>query len=314
MIKIKVAIAFMASSLLCQGGMAVEPLKLEGAYLLDGVEALQPSGLSLCDGRLLFVSDKHESQIFQIDISDNETAEVSTYLTIKNIPKPPEQDFTFAAHVTRFLGERLGLSGGMDWEGMACNEEGELFLVSEYYFSVLKVNLDGSSEWVVDDLYRTGKDAGLFKKDNAYIEGIVVDEEGITLVAEREPRGVITVPFFDEKSVFVQPGEHLSEQNLPYDYTGLESYGGSLIFLERNHYQICDRKPPEYYVEACFSYKSSERSEEWGYDTGKFGLAEGIAIDGKDIWIIVDNNGESRLKNSEDTRPTIMKFNNPFAF
>lgn len=289
-----------------------ENLNFDTAYLVDGIDGLQPSGMVICQGKLLFVSDKHEDQIYELTPEDDGTATAKKFMELNDIPEPPTQDFPFWTDVKRFFAELFGISGGSDWEGITCNDEGEYFLASEYYFSVLKIGSDGTKKWVGSDLYKIGYDAGLFQKDNAYIEGITVKTNAeILLSAEREPRGFISIATDGDIRTFVQLGSVISDEGLPYDFAGLDLLGGEIFALERNHYQVC-RLTLEYAVKKCYSFKNIARSQDWGYSTGKYGLAEGFAINGDDIWIIIDNNGDARLQDSDDHRSTLIKFENPF--
>lgn len=288
---------------------AVE-LEFQAAYVIDGKENLQPSGLAVCDGKVVFVSDKHEGEIFQLAFDQGGVATAETWKELHELPEPPKQAFGWWMSFKRFVSEVLGFSGGADWEGITCDHQGNLYLASEYYFSVLKVDQTGKKEWLIDGLYKTGHDKGLFQKDNAYIEGISIDEDGLLLAAEREPRGFISVNK-GAAAVYVQPGPQISEEGLPYDYAGLDVYQGKNIVLERNHYKVCDFSKA-FETKACYSFKSVAMSSDWGYDTGKYGLAEGLAIDGESLWIIVDNNGDARKSNPDDHRSTIFRFRNPF--
>jgi hypothetical protein len=286
------------------------PLEFEAGYIVDGVSGLQPSGLAVCDSKVVFVSDKHDSEIFQLTFESDGKAKVGLWKTITDIPQSPKQKYGWLVSIQRFLGELFGLTGGYDWEGIACNQQGDIFLASEYYFSVLKVDSKGHKTWVIDDLYQRGKQAGLFQKSNAYIEGIVNQENGLVLAAEREPYGFIRHAGGTE-SFYVQPGAKHSVDGLPNDYTGLDSYNGKLIALERNHYKVCELSG-NYVPVTCYLFKDVAKSREWGYNAGKYGLAEGLVIEGDSLWIIVDNNGDSRKADSNDKRSTILKFKNPF--
>lgn len=291
--------------------VAGEPnLEFETGYVVDGKSELQPSGLAVCDGKVIFVSDKHEGEIFQLAFGQDGVATAETWKDITELPEPPKQKYSWWMSIKRFLAELFGVSGGVDWEGITCDRQGNLYLASEYYFSVLKVDQAGGKEWLIDGLYKTGHDKGLFQKDNAYIEGISIDRDGVLLAVEREPRGFISVNK-GAASVYVQPGPQISEEGLPYDYAGLDVYQGKNIVLERNHYKVCEFSKA-FETRACYSFKNVAMSSDWGYHTGKYGLAEGLAIDGESLWIIVDNNGDARKSNPDDNRSTILRFKNPF--
>lgn len=288
-------------------------LKLESAYVVNGIDDLQPSGMAYCQGKLLFVSDKHDHEIYELLPDEDGIATARKFMDVNNIPEPPQQSFPFWTNVKRFFAELFGISGGGDWEGLACNDRGDYYLASEYYFSVLKIEADGTKSWIGSDLYNVGYDAGLFQKDNAYFEGISLKGENeIILAAEREPRGFLVISEGGDVKTYVQPGSVISDEGLPLDFTGLDMRGPRLFALERNHYKVCELEA-DYSEKECYSYRKIALSDEWGYSTGKYGLAEGLAINSDSIWIIVDNNGDERRQGTNDSRSTLMKFNNPFS-
>ena len=282
------------------------------AFLINGVDGLQPSGLAWCDNRLLFISDKHDSTIFELALKDDHQTDALPYLTLNEIPEPPDYDYPFTYSIKRTLHEWLGFGGGMDWEAIACNDKGELFLASEYYFSVLKVNKEGQAQWIIKDLYPLGNKAGVFTTNNAHIEGLTLNDKGMYLAVEREPRALVFYPKDSQSKPGISLQGHESAQGLSLDFSGLDWVNGKLLTLERNHYQVCEREVPSYAVIRCYGYRAVERSQKWGYETGIYGLAEGLVVAGEVLWIIIDNNGDYRLGNEEDNRPMLMKFENPF--
>jgi hypothetical protein len=303
-----ILIVFVASGLRLSASEV--PLVFEAAYVIDGVPGIQPSGIAVCDGKVVMVSDKHDSVIYQLNFNQDGIAKAEIWKRISDIPIPPIQNFNTWTRIKRYIGEFLGLSGGVDWEGIACNRDGDIFIASEYHLSVLKLYSDGNKEWVIDHLYQKGRQVELFQKDNAYIEGVTVVGEELILAVEREPRGLIKSKD-GVLSFYIQPGPQLSIDGLPYDYTGLDSYHDKKIVLDRNHYKVCELAENNETL-VCYTFGNIAKSKKWGYNTGKYGLSEGIAIDGDALWIVVDNNGDARSENLNDTRPTILKFKNPF--
>ncbi len=287
-----------------------DTLSLKNAYVIDGVNELEPSGLAVCDGKLLFVSDKHDHVIFRLQF-DGKLARVTTHKVIKDAPPPPKQSFPLSMSIKRYIGELIGPAGGNDWEGLACNKHGDLFLASEYHFSVLKIGKDDTYEWLVDDLYNIGTRKGLFKVHNAFLEGITVGDDHIYLAAERQPRAIITFTPSSEIKIHLESHQK-PVNNISPDFTGLEFFNGNLYVLDRNHYEVCRRNPPDFSATLCFSFKAQALSQEWGYDTGIYGLAEGVALDGDDMWLIVDNNRDPRLADADDRRALLMQFKNPY--
>lgn len=283
------------------------PLTLVEAYSLDGVTGLHPSGLAKCGEDLLFVSDKHDHEIFQIVMASKDTTaqqiQVKPYVTIDSIPQPPSIQLDMVSTIERQLGEWLGFSGGYDWEGLACDEDGHFYLASEYYVAVLKVNAQGDAKWITPSFYQAGTAAGLFKKQNAFIEAITLYDNAIWLAAEREPRGIVKVPSDAPAEFIRQSGAELSDQQLPWDFTGLDSWNQQLYVLERNHDQVCLLIDGQ--TEHCRSF--AQVKSEWSFESDPYGTAEGLVVQGEDVWIIFDNNEKPR-KGKTDNRPILLKF------
>ena len=297
------------------------PLVLTQGYALTGIDGLQPSGLARCQGSLVFVSDKHDDRIFQVVLAQadaqQQTVPVTQFRTLKTIPAPPLSEFSVWQQSKRTLVEFIGLAGGYDWEGITCDAQGNAYLVSEYYFAVLKVSPDGHGQWVTPSLYAQGVAAGAFQRDNAYLEGIALWDEDIWLAVEREPRGLIQVSAAHTARFRVQSGPVLSEQELPWDYTGLSVWQNQLYVLERNHHRVCAAQPVAQVaadvMSPCYSFE--HLPAQWGFESGPYGTAEGLVVEDHALWIITDNNGKARLNpppsqtaaDLPDTRPVLLQ-------
>lgn len=297
----------------CPAALGQTPLVLQDAYIFSGPLGLEPSGLAACNGRLLFVSDKHEDTIFELKTPEGGGVVAPTpFLKLKDIPEPPPQDYPVSANMKRFIAELLGLAGGMDWEGIACDSDGNMYLASEYNFSVLKVSPAGVMEWVVDGLYAFGVKEGLFGVDNAFLEGIEIREGEIVVAVERDPRALIKVQDQEPVDVHHPVSAGKDGDGLSFDFTGLSVWNGRLFALGRNHYEVCELEWENFTVQHCATYRHVERSGEYGYQTGPYGLAEGLSVNDDSVWVILDNNGDARLAQPEDVRAQAFRFANPF--
>ncbi len=301
--------------------LAFSNLKLQQGLSLIGVTGLQPSGLGRCEGELVFVSDKHDDRIFRIVLEQadkqQQTVPVTTYRELSKIPPPPTTKFSFWRQIKRTLVEAMGFAGGYDWEGITCDALGNAYLVSEYYFAVLKVSPEGRGQWITPSLHEQGVKAGAFQRDNAYLEGIVLWDEGLWLAVEREPRGLIQVPDANTAHFSIQAGPVLSDQGLPWDYTGLSVWQNQLYVLERNHHRVCVWRPvaqaaPDE-MSRCYSF--AYQHAQWGFESGPYGTAEGLLVEDQALWVITDNNGKPRLipqgdqaGEPTDKRPILLQF------
>lgn len=282
---------------------------LAGYPIVSDEKNLQPSGLDVCNDKLLFVSDKHDHAIFELILESN-VARTNTFLALHNIPNPPKSSFPLEEQLIRKAGELSGYSGGYDWEGITCDERGNFYLISEYFFAVLKIMPDGGSEWVSPSFYNLGSEKGMFKKMNAYGEGITIVDDRIVVAVEREPRGLIEIKNQQVTHIWVEDAPMYSDSGLSFDYAGMDVWNNQVYLLERNHLKLCPSvdlaSDSSSSALKCFHYRSTH--EQWGFDASPYGTAEGLAIDGASLWLIFDNNQKSRLINPDDRRPILLQF------
>lgn len=287
-------------------------LLLEEAYSIEGPAGLEPSGLALCDDRLLFVSDDHDDTIFELSPGTGSIATAKPYRQIENIPPPPQQTFPLSLRLKRFIAELAGFTGGMDWEGITCDATGNLYLASEYYFAVLAVDPDNNLRWLGEDVYAFGREHGLFGTMNAYLEGVALQRGELLLAVEREPRALIRMQDGQPVQVRLPANAGIDADGLSYDYTGLAVWNERLFVLSRNHYDVCELDSVDLSELRCANYRDVERSVAYGYETGPYGLGEGLSVTDEAIWIVLDNNRQARLNNAEDNRPQLYRLQNPF--
>ncbi len=272
-------------------------LNLHKVYFVEGPENFQPSGLTIVNKRLYTVSDKHDDFIYCLQLS-NDTA--SAIPAIK-IPLPI-----------------LSFFHSYDFEGLTNDDSDNFFLASEATCRILRVTPNGeNADWITPDLKPTGEQVGLFKAQNAYLEGICrVSSNEFILCAERQPRGFLEVNLAPALQVTAYLSEH-SKFEFPdgtsKDFSGLYYYKNTVYVLERNAFLISQLKwENNKLVETNgWSYRHIETIAPYRYADMEFGKAEGLCIDDAYIYIIFDNNGDHREGNSDDRRPLLMLFNHP---
>lgn len=292
-------------------GGAPEPLTLINAAPLDSADKVQPSGMALCRGQVLMISDKHDKTIYRIE-ENSSGAKAIAFQTLNDIPTPPATDLPFWQRMQRWLSSLW--SSTYDWEGITCDASGNTFLLSESYVAVLQVPPTGSAKWVDLPLYKAGSKAGLFKKYNAFVEGISWSGRGLVIAAEREPRGLIELAPVNGKwninrvsAITDTPIPAVTKNNRPDDFADTLIEDNHLFTLERNKSAICRRNLASFVIERCWSYSHIENAPELRYGDTRYGLAEGIAA--KDAWLYVvfDNNGQGRERAVNDKRPILLK-------
>ncbi len=284
------------------------------AIPINGPKNFQPSGLAVCEGKLVAISDKHDKTIFFLNEQGNiANAESAVSLTLSHAA--PEPDLPFTQAIVRWF-DFLSNGEHYDWEEIACTKEGQIFLVSESFAAIASVDKTGAVHWLPTNAYDAAKREGMLQKYNAFFEGIVWHHGRLYVAAEREPRGLIELVHNDEgkwqaENVRVLEGSELQKQvtdERPEDFSDLFSDGQWIYTLERNASAICQREVHTFDVVKCWSYRHIESDAQYGYQDDRFGLAEGAALVDGVLYVVFDNNGDSRKSDNNDTRPLLLKF------
>lgn len=265
-------------------------LRLERALPIEGANGLEPSGLLMSHGKLLMVSDKHDSAIFVLTLG-RDVARAAPFVTIA----PPDAE-----------------PGALDFEGIAEGANGTFLLASESRYRVLEVAVSGQSRWLTPSLRERGERAGLFRKPNAGLEGIALRDGSLLLAAEREPRGLLESDAALERwSAFAMPGSACpAPHDRPNDFADLSVEGERTFALARNAHLVLElgRRGRSWQEIAASSYARTENDGRFAYDDRRFGLAEGLSFDAAHIYVALDNNGDARAADSSDRRPLLFIF------
>lgn len=296
---------------------AVEPLSLHRALDIEGVDGFQPSGLAVCNKRLLVVSDQHDNVIYELLI-DDKRALAQPFLELKNIPRtdlPAEFAWWKKIAYRAFL--LVGRSV-YDWEGISCSSDGTIYLASESTAGILEVSADGSNRWLSTDLFAAARREGMMVKDNAYVEGVSHDGVSLVVAMEREPRGIAvlkqTDPTYTVDSIF----KYQTPQNLlpaigarPDDISDVVALNGTLLTLERNRSGVCRLNRQSMVADVCWSYAHVESDPAYGYQDTTYGLGEGLTVFNGLLYVALDNNGQGRARDAKNTAPQLFEFKLP---
>jgi uncharacterized protein YjiK len=273
------------------GGPKPVELVLERALPVAAEAHFQPSGLYLSRGHLLTVSDKHDEAVFELDLQ-SEVAVARPFLTFE----PP-------------AGKAL------DLEGLTGNDDGSLLLASESQLRLLVVSPSGRAQWSAPSLEEAGRKAGLFQKSNAGLEGVARIGNQLVLAAEREPRGLLEA---DEKGgnvvAYRMPAAPCTARSKRSDdWSDLTVSDGELFALERNTHHIVRlaRVDGRYRHVGYWSYAQTENDPRYRYEDRTFGLAEGLALDDQHVYVVLDNNEQTREAARSDRRPLLFVFRRP---
>ncbi len=270
------------------------PIKLElkKALLLKSLREIQPSGLVIWKDKLLTVDDKSDDVIFEI-LWKNGYSEIRPFLFFQvpphNLPK-------------------LDLEGITRWGD-------KLYLASETDCRILEVSSDGKGQWLPLEIKKKGLEKGLFVKHNAGIEGITALGKGhFLLTGEREPRGLMEVRLEPESyECQLMPREMGLDPDVNPDFAGLYHYQGKTWALFRNAHQIVELtgKIGHYRVAKRYDFSDVILSSKYRYIDMTFGIAEGLAVDEDNFYVIVDNNNMERAEAPGDRRPLFLVLSRP---
>ena len=273
-------------------------LNLKRALPVDGPKNIEPSGLTIFKNRLFTVSDDQDDTIFRIKLL---------------------QDKAILEPYIKFNPPKLRGVQKLDFEGITCDDDGNFYLLSESACRILRVPVSGrNATWVTPSLKSYGEEKGLLQQTNAGPEGIAfAGWDKFIICAEREHRGILAIDLGkrpidvsvlqSEKTALKMPKDR------PPDFSGLYFENDTLYVLERAAQTICKLVIGQAAMEEvdCWSYAHMENRSDLRYTDMKFGHAEGLCMDKANIFLILDNNGDSRYTDPEDKRPLLFVIERP---
>ena len=248
------------------------------------------------DGSLLTVNDKAPG-LFQIEFATNGTAA----LVALPVAFTPAQLAALAPKKT----------GPYDCEGLARDGRGRIYVSEESERWILRFDpATGTVERLAIDWKPVQQ---WFSADrNASFEGVAVGGDTLYVANEREIGRIITV---DLHTLKVTGSFQVTPIGLPardVHYSDLSWFDGELWVLCRESRCVLRVDPARQKVLAQFDYLELETSPANAYSHPyPYGFVEGLAVDAKNIWLIVDNNGFPRVADSKDRRPTLWRCERP---
>lgn len=314
------AMLFITAPIFAAPMVAQEELKLLSEHAVDDMVGGNLSGLAACDGVLWTVSDRDDELLYSLDTTNTVWKAIAHHL---DIPPAPDSGLPFSLRsVTKASSYMRG--GSMDFEGVSCDADGNRYLVSEAYASVLKVTVNGPAQWLdlPKALVEQARAQGMLQHFNAIFEGIAVNAAGdrLWLAAEREGRGLLVVKR-DAAGwncntgcvLMADPGKEqlpkqLGGKRVDQDFSDLALYHDKLFTLERASYRICRRAVETGAVERCWSFADEALQPMRLYDQ-PYGLTEALVVDDSGAWIGIDNNFGARADGEK--RPIVWRFAAP---
>ncbi len=314
-----VALLLTASTALAQTA-PLEELRLLAEYPVEDMGGGNLSGLAGCDGELWAVSDREDDRLYRLELGEHSAVAKAEPLLA---PPPPATPLPWGLRMRTWVAGQVR-GGGLDFEGLSCDGQGNRYLLSEAHAAVLKVGRDGASAWLPlpDALVRQARASGMLLNFNALFEGIAVDPAGerLWLAAEREHRGLLVL--HRQRSswrcsggcVLLSEGgaervpTALGGEVRPRDFSGLSYYREKLFTLERQAHRICRRQLSDGAVERCWSFAGEALAEGRRYPS-TLGQAEALWVDAEGAWIGLDNQNEARADGEQ--RPLLWRFAAP---
>lgn len=192
MIRQVLAVCLALVALPCLAGNWPE-LKMTAEHPIDGMRGGNLSGLVECRGGLWGVSDRDDDRIYRFD-QQNPTwrAQPLTFTP----PAVPESGLPWGLKSRNWAASYIR-GGELDFEGITCDQAGNLYLVSEAHAAVLQLPLEGEPDWLRIDsaMVRQARASGMLLNFNALFEGLAINPAGdrLWLAAERERRGLVAI-------------------------------------------------------------------------------------------------------------------------
>lgn len=301
--------------------LPLEELQLLEERPVEGIAGGNLSGLTWCDGALWAVSDREDDRLYRLQVRDGLwQAEAETF----SAPPPPPMPLPWGLRIRSWLtGQVRG--GGLDFEGLSCDERGNRYLVSEARAAVLQLAPLGEPQWLAlpDGMVRQARASGMLLHFNALLEGIAIDPAGerLWLAGERQRRGLLVLHkrngrwhcsgscvLLSEGGSEPLPAPAEAGKPMPRSFSGLAFHRDRLFSLERQAHRICRRQLSNGEVERCWSFAAEALTEARRY-AKPYGMAEALWIDEEGAWIGLDNGRNAR--GDGERRPIVWRFAAP---
>lgn len=204
-----------------------------------------------------------------------------------------------------------GKRGAWDFEGLAVDEAGRVYVSEEGNYQVLRLNPAGGA---VERLPLDWRGAGLnpLREDpNASLEGVAVGGGRLYVAKERGPARLFA--FHDRTFAFAESWVvRPSRSGLALHYSDLAWCDGALYVLLRHQRCVLKVDPARGGVRAEYDFRELERRPEFAYRRDyATGVMEGLAVDATHFWLVTDNNGLARRADAADSRPTLFRCPRP---
>lgn len=200
-----------------------------------------------------------------------------------------------------------------DLEGLALDGQGRIYICEESSRRVFRYDPSAKLgevlpiDWAPVRRYFDPNDS------NASFEGIAVGDKMLYVANERGVGRIIAVDLQTFQIVDHFQVAPFGRQARDVHYSDLCWFDGELWVLCRESRCVLRVDPKSHQVLAEYDYTDVETSRFNGYFNPYlgYGFIEGLSVDSKNIWLVVDNNGFHRLADRDDKRPTLFRCPRP---
>ncbi|WP_439886473.1 esterase-like activity of phytase family protein [Pseudomonas sp. MBLB4123] len=312
------ALALLATTALAE--TPLEELRLLGEHPVAGMAGGNLSGLAQCGDALWAVSDREDDRLYRLTSGAAVwQAETEPFVA----PPVPESPLPWGLRMRTWVAGQVR-GGGLDFEGLSCDAQGNRYLVSEAHAAVLRLSAMGEAQWLAlpEAVVRQARASGMLLRFNALFEGVALDPDGerLWLAAERQRRGLLVLHRQGSSwrctggCVLISEGgreagpAQLGGEERPRDFSGLAFHQEKLFTLERQAHRICRRQLSDGAVERCWSFAAEALTDARRY-APDYGQAEALWVDAEGAWVGLDNEGLARADG--ELRPIVWRFAAP---
>ena len=292
-------------------------LELYRAVFLKGSENVNASGITYDkNGRFYIIDDKgpapsswekNRPVLYSLD------ADFLTKLDSTGVHLQPA-DSAIGSESFSKAAKAAGKEYLFDFEGVCYNGDGRFLAVDERDRGIFELDiLNGTIlPAITREQLLEGLDFLLDAKLNNGFEGIAVDDETLYLAQEMFPSAVLV---YKRDSASIRHDKTITlEKNI--DITGLSFFEGHLYALGRTSSRVFKLEPQSGEVIATADFMTFADSITFRYRNAMpfYRNSEGITIDNKFIYIVLDGNGQ-RIMDGSGRRETLMfVFKKPEGF
>ncbi len=262
-------------------------------------DALDPSGITVFDERILMVSDNDGDSVIYEIVPGETNYQARGFISFR----------TGYDTVKRDKREEL------DLEGLA-RYENSFLIVDERDRKVLQLSHSGFIKVIDNDIDRYGRKVGLrfSSKRNAGFEGIAFDnEKGILFIAnEREPATIFLLRMRSDEFIAI---DHLNMEEMLRSYVDISDllfYKGSLYAVHRHARSIVKIDPYKKIIRDSLHYGDVTRGL-YSEDASR-GFVEGLSINEESILLLLDSNGRKMRKREYGQNGALIIMKRPDGF